>query len=50
MAIADYADFDGLGLAELVRNRDVKPIELVDEAIGRAEALNPKLNFVVFKD
>jgi amidase len=50
MAIAEYADFDGLGLAELVRNRDVKPIELIDEAIRRAEALNPKLNFVVFED
>src|SRR5271156_6132896 len=50
MAFADYADFDGLGLAELVRNRDVKPIELIDEAISRAEALNPKLNFVVFAD
>ena len=50
MAIAEYADFDGLGLAELVHNRDVKPIELVDEAIARAEKLNPKLNCVVFKD
>ena len=50
MAIAEYADFDGLGLAELVRNKDVKPIELVEEAIGRAEALNPKINFVVFRD
>ncbi len=50
MAIAEYADFDGLGLAELVRNRDVKPIELADEAIRRAEKLNPKLNCVVFKD
>ncbi len=50
MAIAEYAELDGLGLAELVRNRDVKPIELVDEAIARAEKLNPKLNFVVYKD
>ncbi|HUO94217.1 MAG TPA: amidase family protein [Rhizomicrobium sp.] len=50
MGFAEYAEFDGLGLAELVRNRDVKPIELVDEAIARAERLNPKLNFVVFRD
>jgi amidase len=50
MALANYADYDGLGLAELVRNKDVKPTELVDEAIRRAEALNPKLNFVVYKD
>lgn len=50
MAISDYGNYDGLGLAELVRNRDVAPIELVDEAIARSEKLNPKLNFVVFKD
>ncbi len=50
MAFAEYGNYDGLGLAELVKNRDVKPIELVDEAITRAEKLNPKLNFVVFKD
>src|SRR5208282_422699 len=50
MAIAEYADFDGLGLAQLVRNKDVKPIELVEEAIARSEKLNPKLNFVVFRD
>src|SRR3974390_1864557 len=50
MTIAEYADFDGLGLAELVRNKDVKPIELIDEAIARTEKLNPKLNFVVYRD
>jgi amidase len=50
MAFAEYAKYDGLGLAELVRKKKIKPIELVDEAISRAEALNPKLNFVVFKD
>ncbi|HXL98746.1 MAG TPA: amidase family protein [Rhizomicrobium sp.] len=50
MAIGDYAQYDGLGLAELVAKKKVKPIELVDEAIARAERLNPKLNFVVFKD
>ena len=50
MAIENYADYDGLGLAQLVRDRDVKPIELVDEAIDRAERLNPKLNFVVYRD
>jgi amidase len=50
MAIVEYENYDGLGLAELVKNRDVKPSELVDEAIARAEKLNPKLNFVVYKD
>lgn len=50
MRISEYADHDGLGLAELVAKKDVKPIELMDEAIARAEALNPKLNAIVYKD
>ena len=50
MAIRDYAQYDGLGLAELVAKKKVKPIELLDEAIARAEALNPKLNAIIYKD
>ena len=50
MASAEYADLDGLALGELVENGDVKPIEVVEEAIRRAEQLNPKLNFVVYRD
>jgi Asp-tRNA(Asn)/Glu-tRNA(Gln) amidotransferase A subunit family amidase len=38
---------DGLGLAELVRRREVSPKELLDAAIARVEALNPRLNAVV---
>lgn len=45
----DYANFDGLGLAELVRKRDVTPAELLDAAIERAERSNPKLNAIVYK-
>src|SRR6185503_14286750 len=50
MSITEYARYDGLGLAELVAKKKVKPSELVDEAIRRAEAGNPKLNAVVFTD
>lgn len=50
MSIAEYAQYDGLGLAELVAKKKVKPSELVDEAIRRAEAVNRKLNAVVFAD
>ncbi|MDR3497640.1 MAG: amidase family protein [Parvibaculum sp.] len=46
---ADYEKYDGLGLAELVRKREVKPEELLDEAITRTEKLNPKINAVVLK-
>ena len=49
MAIAEYSKLDGLGLAQLVKTKQVTPLELLDEAIARTEALNPKLNAVVFK-
>lgn len=45
----DYANYDGLGLAELVRKRDVTPGELLEAAIERIERNNPKLNAVVYK-
>src|SRR5690242_14274799 len=50
MAFSEYGSFDGLGLAALVAKKKVKPAELMDEAIARAEALNPKLNAIIFKD
>ena len=49
MGFPDYSNYDGLGLAELVRKKKVKPAELVEAAIERIERLNPKLNAVVFK-
>lgn len=45
----DYDKYDGLGLAELVRRKDVKPSELVEEAIARIEKVNPRLNAVIYK-
>ena len=44
-----YSTYDGLGLAELVRNGEVHPKELVESAIERIERLNPALNAVVHK-
>ena len=35
---------DGLGLAEKVRQKDVKPSELLTAVIARLEAVNPRLN------
>jgi len=46
---AEYGRYDGVGLAELVRRGDVKPAELVEEAIARVEASQPRLNAVVWK-
>ena len=48
-AFPDFHEYDGLGLAELVRARRVSPAELVDEAIARIEATNPRLNAVIRK-
>ncbi len=49
MAFAEYEQYDGLGLAHLVRRGEVTPLELLDEAIARIERHNPTLNAVVFK-
>ena len=49
MSFKDYADYDGLGLADLVRRREVTPLELVDAAIERIERHNPAINAVVHK-
>ncbi|HWH69600.1 MAG TPA: amidase, partial [Candidatus Sulfotelmatobacter sp.] len=46
-AFPEYDRFDGLGLAELVKRREIVPSELCEEAISRIERLNPKLNAVV---
>lgn len=48
-SFSDYDKYDGLGLAELVRKKEVKPCELVEEAISRIEKLNPQLNAVIYK-
>lgn len=49
MSFPDYADYDGLGLAELVRKRETTPTELVEAAIERIERHNGVLNAVVYK-
>lgn len=49
MSFSAYHEYDGLGLAELVRKKKVSPDELVEAAIKRIETHNPKLNAVVHK-
>jgi len=46
---ADYEQYDALGLADLVRRRNVTPTELLDAAIERVEARNPIVNAVTMK-
>ena len=42
----EYEGYDALGLAELVRRRQVSAGELLDAAIARVEARNPAINAV----
>lgn len=41
---SQYDQFDALGLAQLVRKGEISPIQLLDSAIARAEAVNPRIN------
>ena len=43
----DYENYDGLGLAALVKKRAVSASELLEAAIARCEQRNPALNAVV---
>jgi amidase/6-aminohexanoate-cyclic-dimer hydrolase len=45
----EYGQFDALGLAQLVARKEVSAQELLDAAIARTEAVNPKVNAVVAK-
>ncbi|MEO9670823.1 MAG: amidase family protein, partial [Marinomonas sp.] len=42
----DYIKHDALSLAKLVREKQVTPLELLDEAIARAKTQDKRLNFV----
>ncbi|MFZ0492048.1 MAG: amidase family protein, partial [Acidimicrobiia bacterium] len=46
---AEYDRYDALGLAELVRNGEIQPRQLVETAISRIEMTNPRVNAVVHK-
>lgn len=43
----DLAWIDAVGQADLVRAKEVTPVELVDAAIERIERVNPELNAVI---
>ena len=44
---AEFDQYDGIGLAELVRWREVRADEVLEAAIARVEARNPTVNAVV---
>ena len=47
MKLAEYSNYDAVGLADLVRRGEVKPSELAALAAQAIEAVNPKLNAVL---
>src|SRR6266478_2478494 len=49
MAFKEYGDYDGMGLAGLVRKKQVSARELLDEAIARTARVDPQINAVVVK-
>lgn len=49
IASDDLDRYDGLGLAELVRRREVSPVELLDATIARVEMRNPAVNAVIHR-
>jgi amidase/6-aminohexanoate-cyclic-dimer hydrolase len=49
MTFTDYANYDALGLAELIRNGEVSAEEVLETAIERTEAVNGTINAVVCK-
>ncbi len=46
-AFPEYAQYDALGLAQLIKNGDISAAEAVEAAIERCEAVNPALNAIV---
>ena len=45
--ISELSTMDATAQAELVRRRELTPLELVDAAIARIEHVNPTLNAVI---
>ena len=49
MAFKEYGIHDAIGLADLVRKKQVSASELLDEAIARTARVDPEINAVVVK-
>jgi len=48
MRFSEYGKYDALGLAQAIAKKKVSAREVMEEAIARAESLNPKLNAIIF--
>lgn len=50
MSIRELQDYDGIGLAALIRSGEVSAVEAVQSSIDCIERLNPALNAVIARD
>lgn len=48
-AFKEYEKYDGIGLSELIKKKEVTPNEVLEAAIAKIEKLNPRLNAVITK-
>jgi amidase len=46
---SDLSAHDAMGLAELIRTKQIAPGDAVEDTIRKIEAVNPKLNAVIYK-
>ncbi|MDO4681564.1 MAG: amidase family protein [Lautropia sp.] len=46
MKFEDYRQYDATGLAELIRQREVSPAEVMQAALTRLDEVNPRLNLL----
>lgn len=49
MKLNEYIQFDGVGLSEIIKSKQVTAEEVLDAAIEQTEKTNPILNAVVYK-
>lgn len=49
MGFVEYEQYDGLGLAELIRSGEVTAADVIEAAIERIEERNPAINAVIWK-
>jgi amidase len=47
MNLAEYAGYDGLGLAGLIRKKEVSPRQVAESALAGVHKINPKINAVI---
>ncbi|GIX40816.1 MAG: amidase [Leptospiraceae bacterium] len=49
MNFTEYIKYDAIGLAELIKKKEVKPEEIIEIAIQSIEKINPKINAIIYK-